>query len=107
MVGIEFCRTFLKIPVEVGRSRTWGLKPNSISRFAGVSIGGLQFPKLAGLDHLMQPRNLFATPSLGAVLDNDSILLMSLHRTTPLIDVMAHGLFDVHMLSGLIPPRSS
>ena len=104
MVVVDDCRALPGVPVQIFWRGSDALGSNSSPGLAAVTVGDLQFPPSARLDHFVEGSDVLVAATLCSMLDHDAVFILGCYRDPALFDVMAHGLLDVDMLASLSCP---
>ena len=104
MILVNYGRAFPKIPIKIRWWITGRLESDAVTWLAAVTIRNFEPWELAAFKGFMEPCDSRVAATLGAVLHDHAVLLLSLNSDTTFCDVVAHWFFDIHMLASLSPP---
>ena len=104
VVVIDLGRTAPEIPVEVFGWSGYFIDADAAAGFAAVSVRDLEATEFACANRFAETGNICIGATLGAVLDHDAVFLLGFNADASFCHVVAHGLFDVDVLSGLSGP---
>ena len=104
VILLDAGRTLPEVPVKICRGITGLLHSDAAARLAAVAVGDLQLAELALVNQVVESGHPGVTALLGAVLDDDLVLLPGRGGDRAFVDIVAGGLLDIAVLAGLGRP---